>query len=298
MGWRMVALAITCAASIALLSASPAVTGEKPLPEAHAFLAEARTRLKSDGRLLDAYTFHERQVRVDLDEGGRPEKTTTRDFDVYPSVDGCPAYHRLVATNGKPEPLKKLQEADGRRHQALVECRREREKESAGARSSREAEERRDREEEARIVDDIPRVYQITLVGREAIRDRPAIVLTLEPRPGVKPAVDAAAAMAKLRARAWVDEHDYELVRVRLESTDTINLGWGLLARIGAGTTLTYERQKVNDEVWLPARVEAHPKARIALFRRLDAEIVSEYSDYRKAAAEPHAPTASAGPSR
>lgn len=255
---------------------------DKPLPEKDAFLAEARKRITSDERLLSQYTFRERQVRTDFAGDGRAEKKTTKEFEVYPSVEGSPAYRRLIATNGVPESPRKLEDADRKHREKLLEWIHDRQAESPIVRGRRELKERREREQEERIMDDILRVYDIRLVGREEVRGRPAIVLTLTPRPGVKPSVEDAAPMTKLRGRAWVDERDFEVVRVGLESTDTINLGWGLLARIGSGTTLLFERQKVNDEVWLPARVTAHPKARIALVKRFDAEIISDYSDYRK----------------
>lgn len=181
-----------------------------------------------------------------------------------------------------PESPRKLEDADRKHREKLLEWIHDRQAESPSVRGRRVLKERREREQEERIMDDILRVYDIRLVRREEVRGRPAIVLTLTPRPGVKPSVEDAAPMTKLRGRAWVDERDFEVVRADLESTDTINLGWGLLARIGSGTTLSFERQKVNDEVWLPARVTAHPKARIALVKRFDAEIISDYSDYRK----------------
>jgi len=284
-GWsgRAAGRVAVCVLCVAMLGrAGVARAQDKPLPEKDAFLAEARKRITSDERLLSQYTFRERQVRTDFAGDGRAEKKTTKEFEVYPSVEGSPAYRRLIATNGVPEAPRKLEEADRKHREKLLEWIHDRQAESPSVRGRRELKERRGREQEERIMDDILRVYDIRLVGREEVRGRPAIVLTLTPRPGVKPSVEDAAPMTKLRGRAWVDERDFEVVRVGLESTDTINLGWGLLARIGSGTTLLFERQKVNDEVWLPARVTAHPKARIALVKRFDAEIISDYSDYRK----------------
>ena len=284
-GWsgRAVGRVAACVLCIAMLGrAAVGRDQDTPLPEKHAFLAEVLKRIKSDDRLLSQYTFRERQVRIDLDGDGRAEKKTTKEFEVYPSVEGSPAYRRLIATNGVPESPRKLEDADRKHREKLLEWIHDRQAESPSVRGRRVLKERREREQEEHIRDDIPRVYDIRLVGREEVRGRPAIVLTLTPRPGVKPSVEDAAPMTKLRGRAWVDERDFEVVRADLESTDTINLGWGLLARIGSGTTLSFERQKVNDEVWLPVRVTAHPKARIALVKRFDAKIISDYSDYRK----------------
>jgi hypothetical protein len=275
----LVALACGCVAAV-----SAGVTGrqEPPLPDKAAFVEEARKRLKSDDQLQGQYTYRERQVRVDFDGDGRVEKKVVREFEIYPSVEGSPPYRRLVAVNGVPEPWNRLELADRKHREKMQEWVRDRQAESPGARARREARENRERAQEARIIDDIIRVYDIRLVGREDVRGRPAIVLSLTPRAGVRPVTEEAEPMTKLIGKAWVDEKDHELVRAELESTDTISVGLGLLARIGKGTTAAFERQKVNGEAWLPARVEVRPKARIALVKRIDADIVSEYGGYRK----------------
>src|SRR5450759_5513925 len=72
-GWsgRAAGRVAVCVLCVAMLGrAGVARAQDKPLPEKDAFLAEARKRLKSDDRLLSQYTFHERQVRIDLDGDG------------------------------------------------------------------------------------------------------------------------------------------------------------------------------------------------------------------------------------
>jgi len=43
-----------------------------------------------------------------------------------------------------------------------------------------------------------------------------------------------------------------------------------------------FERQKVNNEVWLPAEVTWTASARVMLLKRLRLRSVSEFSNYRK----------------
>lgn len=287
-----------CIFLLVLLASAVFAGQEAPLPDKDDFLAKARQRLKSDDRLLEDYAYRERQVRVDFDTSGHVTSKVTKEFEVYPSVDGSPAYRRLVAVNGVPEPAGKLADADRRQRAKTQEWLHDRQAESQAARARRESRERRDREHEGRIIDDIVRVFDFRLERREEMRGRPAIVLAFAPRPGVTPLEDESAPMTKVRGQAWVDEQDHEVVRVDLECTDTITLGLGLLARIGKGTTLRFERQKVNGEAWLPYRVFMHPRARIAVFKRLDAEIVNEFSDYRKVDAETALKYGVAGASR
>ena len=83
------------------------------------------------------------------------------------------------------------------------------------------------------------------------------------------------------KARAWISESDYELVRVEIEAIDNLSFGLGLLARVHKGTVATYERRKVNNEVWLPAKVTWTASARVLLLRRLRLRGISEFSNYR-----------------
>jgi hypothetical protein len=269
-------------AMLVLVSGFAAAGQDAPLPDRDDFLAKARLHLKSDDRLLEDYTYREREVRVDFDGNGRAGRQVTREFEIYPSAAGSPSYRRLLAVNGVPEPAAKLAEADRKHREKIQEWLRDRQTESQSARARRELQERREREHETRIIDDIARVFDFRLERREEIRGRQAIVVAFAPRPGVKPLEEGAGLLPKVRGRAWVDEQDHEVVRVDLESIETISVGLGLLARIGKGTTLTFERQKVNGEVWLPCRMSVHPRARVAVFRRVDAQIVSEYSGYKK----------------
>ena len=88
--------------------------------------------------------------------------------------------------------------------------------------------------------------------------------------------------MRHFTARAWVSESDYELVRVEIEAIDDVSVGLGLLARIHKGTTATYQRRKVNDEVWLPAQVTWTATARVLLLKNLRVRGIAEFSGYRK----------------
>ena len=87
--------------------------------------------------------------------------------------------------------------------------------------------------------------------------------------------------MKKVRARAWISEADYQVVKVVAEVIDDVTFGWGVVGRLHTCTVATFERTKVNDEVWLPARVEIKGTGR-ALFRRFTLSRLTTYSDYRK----------------
>ena len=59
------------------------------------------------------------------------------------------------------------------------------------------------------------------------------------------------------------------------------SLGW-LLARVGAGTHLTYEMMRVNDDLWAPKRILLKASARLLVLRKVNVEQELTFSDYRK----------------
>jgi hypothetical protein len=92
--------------------------------------------------------------------------------------------------------------------------------------------------------------------------------------------------MRSFSVRALVSETDHELVRLDAEAIETVSIGWGLLARVHKGARFSFERRKVNGEVWLPAIATYTGSARVGLLATLRRSGSSEYSGYRKFAVD------------
>jgi hypothetical protein len=152
--------------------------------------------------------------------------------------------------------------------------------EKTQAKQQREYNEQR-RELDA-ILDDVMVVYNIHMERREPVDGHDTIVISLTPRPNSKPRTREGKQMRSFNVRAWVSESDRELVRLDAEAIDTLNMGFGLLARLHKGSKLSFMRTKVNDEVWLPSRVSYAGSARVGLVAVLRRSGVSEFSGYRK----------------
>ena len=120
------------------------------------------------------------------------------------------------------------------------------------------------------------------MIRREPIDGHVTILATLDPKEAVQPQTDDGKIMRNFKARAWVSESDYELVRIEIEAVRDLSFGMGLLARVHKGTVATFERRKVNNEVWLPGKVTWTASGRVLLLRRLRLRGTSEFSAYRK----------------
>jgi hypothetical protein len=266
-------------ALLVLFLAVPAAQ-DWPLPDYDTFAAEVKTHLATDEERQSGYMFIERRTEQKLDGSGRPKDESVKVFEVYPGLPGEDRYRRLIEEDGKPVPQGKL---------ALQDRERQKQVESYARRVSTSAERQRDtrqhekeRRQYSAAVDDLFRIYDIHMVRRESIEGHDTIVATLTPKDGVKAQTDDGKVMRHFKARAWISESDYELVRAEIEAIDDLSFGLGLLARVHKGTVATFQRRKVNDEIWLPEQVTWTASARVLLLKGLRLRGVSEFSGYRK----------------
>src|SRR5262249_29605510 len=125
------------------------------------------------------------------------------------------------------------------------------------------------RRETNAAVDDVFRGFDIRMQGRESIEGHDTIAFSLNPRPNAQPRPRDGGIMRHFAGRAWVSETDFELVRLDAEAIETVPFGLGLIARMHKGSRLSFQRRKVNDEVWLPAVVNYVGSARIGLIKTI-----------------------------
>jgi len=259
--------------------AAPAAQ-ERPLPEYDAFAAQVKTHLATDEERQSGYMFVERRTEERLDGSGRSTRESIKLFEVYPGLPGEDRYRRLIEEDGKPVPPVKLAEKDRDRQKEVEAYARRMSAPTGRQKETQHLQKERRRYESA--VDDVFRVYDIQMVRRELVDGHETILATLTPKRGVQPQTDDGKIMRHFKARAWISESDYELVRVEIEALDDLSFGMGLLARVHKGTTASYQRRKVNDEVWLPAQVTWTASARVLLLRRLRLRGIADFSGYRK----------------
>ncbi|HEY4230222.1 MAG TPA: hypothetical protein VGO79_08610, partial [Thermoanaerobaculia bacterium] len=146
-------------------------------------------------------------------------------------------------------------------------------------RQAREAEKKR---KERAVVDEIFRMDDIGVVGRETVDGRPAIIVSFTPRSGYKPVTEGGKTIQKLAGRAWIDEADRQLVRLEAKLVDSMGVGPAKLARLQKGATAFFQRKKVNGEVWLPTEAHFSGAARALLLFGTRLDVHSTYGDYKK----------------
>ena len=226
-------------------------------------------------QLARSYTFLERTEVWDWDGEGKMRNRRCRTFDVT-LLDGSP-YRRLVQRDDKPlAQAEETLEAEKLRGSIA-----ERRNETEAARGRRLQEWEKKRQKQREYIAEVPDAFLFRLLGSERVAGRDAWVIQAEPRPGYRPRVPATRILPHLRGQLWIDQQSYQWLKVDVEVTDTISVGW-ILARIGKGTRASMEQTFVNGEVWMPLRIHFEGNARLALFKKLHLGGNITYRDYRK----------------
>ncbi len=253
------------------------LTAQFTSPEASAE-AIVRQSLERDWMNFDRardYTFIETTETRRLDGKGRIKKTESESFDVL--ILGGRPYKKLIEKNGRPLSPQEAVKAEADFEKELRKRRGESEKQRAALAAKQEKE----RRESRKFLNEIPEAFTFQLAGVEQFDGRPVWVIDAEPRPEFRPKVKRADLLKKFRGRLWIDQQQYQWVRVEMETIETVSFGL-FLARLGPGAQLSFEQARVNDEVWLPRRASTRLTARLGLVARLNAETDVEWKQYRK----------------
>jgi hypothetical protein len=230
--------------------------------------------LQNDKRQRD-YTYVEREERHVLDGRGGIKKIESRTLEVL-EIYGEDV-ERLTARDDKPLSTDEAKKEDDK-IQKIID---KRKNESEENRRKRLEKEEKDREEDRKFVLEIADAFNFRLVGSEGMNGRDTWVLEGEPRPGYEPKSRQAKVLTKFKGRIWIDKTDEQWVKLDITAIDTVSIGF-VLARIHKGTHLVIEMTRVNEEVWLPKRVQFHFDARVALFKNYDDDVEQTYRDYKK----------------
>ena len=257
------------------LDLTPDATGSLSQAQMQAlFRAVAAKDLENDKRLGD-YTYVERDVQRKLDGKGNVQSTEAKTYEVL-QIYG-EQVRRLIEKDDKPL-SKRDADKEEEKIQKIIDKRRN---ESDADRKKREEHEEKDREQGRKFVTEVADAYNFRLVGTEQLGGREAWVIDGEPRPGFVPHMKESKLLSKFHGRVWIDKTDLQLAKMDVECLDTISFGL-FLARFHKGSRLMLEQIRVNDEVWLPARLTAKIDVRVALVKGLNVGVEQSFRDYKK----------------
>ena len=183
-------------------------------------------------------------------------------------VNGVP-FEQLVERNGQPPSA----EQERKQKRELDKSRRE----TPEQRAERL---RKQQEENTSIVKEVPKAFDFQVVGEEAVNGRPAYVLQATPHPGYHAQGKYGNMFSKVAGKLWVDKQDLGWIKVDGQVIQPFSMGL-FLVRLLRGSHITMQQTRVDDGIWMPARVEVQAAARIFFVKSLVIDRVLTYSEYR-----------------
>jgi hypothetical protein len=243
---------------LVLVSVSALVAAQdgRPLPDHNAFVRATRDNLLKSQREQFNYAYKERRTEFHVNPFGRVGTGGVEGFEVTPIEKGTVILRRLIERDGKP-----VTDGDVDRIKVKEEQRRE------GRRTS---------------MDDVVAMLTFTMDRREKLQGRDTIVIKFTPKPEASPETREGRLAKAFTGSAWVDEAAREVIRVEATAVDSISFGFGLIARLNEGTTVTLTREPINGPTWLPTSIRFAGEGRALLLRKLNVDQRIEWSEYKK----------------
>jgi hypothetical protein len=250
------------------------VAPDAPLPPVATLLHDVEQNQDAADAARKDYTYRVHDEQQDLDSKGNLKKTETRDADSF-RVDGV-LVNRTTAKNGKP----------------LTPDEQKKESERIDKEVSKEKDRREKLKSEGKSTDNngdqvltLSRILQLgtfTNERRVDLNGRQTIAVDYQGDPNVKTKTRLETIFRDIVGTIWIDEQDRTIVQLQGHFIDDFKIGGGLLADIKKGSSFNAIFRKINDEVWLPEKIEGDGHIRVLLFANFNGRFITTASDYRK----------------
>ena len=239
---------------VALLFQAATAREGRPLPDPKTFFDSVRSNLARSQDDQKLFAYKERRTDLDLNPFGHVGTGGSRVIEVMPIAGGTAVNRRLLERDGKPV----VNSMPVRREIRMTNQ----------ARS---------------VVEDVAAMLDVTIDHRDLLDGREAIVVTFKPRKNGNPRTREGRLARNFAGQIWIDEQAREVAQVDATAVDDLSFGYGVLARLDEGATVTVRRQPVEEGLWLPVSIRFNGEGRALLFRKLRIDFAVDWFDYRRA---------------
>lgn len=110
----------------------------------------------------------------------------------------------------------------------------------------------------------------------------PQVVLDFRPDPAFRPGPMVADLLTGLAGRLWIDARTQHLVRADAHVVKPVNFGWGVVARLSPGGTITLEQVDAGNGHWVFSRLDEHFSVRAVMLKNMPQNTRMTASDFRE----------------
>ena len=257
----------------------PAASGE-PLPDIAVLLKELQANEDNVEALIDKYSFIQKSTKRELGKDGILRETGSEAVQL--SFYKGRRISRLIEKNGRALTASEQADADKDAAKRAEEIEKEIAKENAQML-------KQDRtgtpSYESRLVSIAEVLLASKLLNprRERFKGRDVIVFDFEPNPDfdMRNAKSMLKFFGKTAGVMWIDEKDKQVARLEAVLFESFKVGGGVLAKLNKGASFTLEKERVNDEIWLPSQTDINLSVRVLLVKGISVNQVIRSYDYR-----------------
>ena len=225
----------------------------RPFPDPNVFFEAVRANLARSQDDQKLFAYKERRTELNLNPFGRLGTGGSRVREVTPVEDGSAVTIRVIERDGKP-----VTDSQAVRRPMRMSAR------------------------GRRVVDDVAATLDISMSRREHLDGRDAIVAVFKARPDAKPQTREGRIARDFSGEIWIDELTREVTRIDAKAIDDVAFGYGVLARLNKGATVTLRRELVHGNLWLPVSMRFSGEGRALLLRKLTIDFAVDWFDYRR----------------
>jgi hypothetical protein len=263
---RLRSILILAVLALFLRPQEVASDGDPTLPKPEEVLQKVLARVTNadERRAAAQFRYVQHTMIEKMDEKSRVREREDRIYDVGPLADGV--YARLVEKNGRTLTPTELREERDHEQRFLERNRTQR---FGGGDSDRVP-------LDAELFDR----YKGEVLGREVVDGRPAIVLHFWPRASDLPIRRRQDyVLNKLTGRVWIDEQDWQIVKVDAHLTERVRVLLGLVAALDR-VDVEFQQVRIAENVYLPLRLSAFFEGR-KLFTTLHQRARVDWTGHR-----------------
>ena len=251
-----------------------ALPSARPLPDIASLMLAVEEHQKTAEAQEKDYIYRETMRNESLDSRGNVKKTELEEHDVF-RVEGV-LVRKLISKDGKP-----LSPDEAKKESERID------KEVAKAKERKEKAQSKGEQTDSNGFQEVTlsRMLELgtfTNERRQQVGGRDTILVDFVGDPKAKTRNPLENAIHEMGGTIWVDEQDKAAASITGVFVNDFKIGGGLLVKVKKGTSFDLRNVKVNDEVWLPAQLNAHGEARALLLFGIDGRVQFTYSDYRK----------------
>lgn len=241
-------------AAAAWLFQAAAGSGVRPLPAPGPFFEAVRANLVRSQDDQKLFAYKERRTELNLNPFGRLGTAGDRVREITPVEGGSAIMIRLLERDGKP-----VTDSTPVRRPVRMSARGQ------------------------TVVDDVAALLDISINRRDRLDGRDAIVAVFKAKRDSTPRTREGRIARNFAGEIWIDEQSKEISRIEAMAVDDVAFGYGVLARLNKGATVTVRRERIESGLWLPVSMRFDGEGRALLFRKLTINFAVDWFDYRKA---------------